>query len=241
MMPAARTEPMIDDAPSSAAGFVRGRDLLWFPPEGGGAELPRPWPLLLFLHGKGERGGAGELDRVARWGPPRLRAGGWRLADGGFPFLLAAPQCPEDATWCDEEMLVRLVAFLDGLVAAQIADPARLYLSGFSMGGIGAWCLALRQPERFAAVVSVCGRCLTPKDLSRLAGRPAWVAYAEDDEIEELAIGSRELVARLAPFGRLHSRPYRLGQQGNLNAHVGTCERAFADPVLYHWLAQQRL
>lgn len=216
------------------------RDLLWFPPDDGAA-AGRPWPTIVFLHGMGERGGPEERALVARWGLPALRQAGRRPTSLPFPFLVVAPQCPAEQTWSDAAQQARLESLLDSLVAAGATDPGRLSLAGFSMGGIGAFTLALRLPHRFAALVSVCGRCPAPERLGELRHLPAWIAYAEDDEIEELAQGSRQAVAVLAPFGRTESRPYRLGAADGIGAHVRACEAAFAEEALYDWLARQRL
>lgn len=225
--------------------FVGGQNLLIYPPdlqppEPPGAEASPP-PVILFLHGMGERGeGGAELAAAVRWGLPKFRAEGRRLLPTPFPFLLVVPQCPKANTWCDETMLLALGHLLDGPVA-QRGDASRLYLTGFSMGGIGAFCLALRQPHRFAALASVCGTCTTPDALPSLAHLPLWIAYGEDDEISELTEGSREIAARLAGHGRLVERPYRLGHKGGLGPHVRTADAAYAEPALYDWLLNQRL
>ena len=121
-------------------------------------------------------------------------------------------------------MLLALGHLLDGPIAER-GDATRLYLTGFSMGGIGAFCLALRQPHRFAALASVCGACTTAESLPRLSHLPLWVAYGEDDEIGELTRGSREIVRR----------------RGGLGPHVRTADAADAEPALYDWLLAHRL
>lgn len=104
------------------------------------------WPLVLFLHGAGERGE--DLALVAQHGPPRLVREGRR-----FPFLLVAPQCPAGQVWSEEALL----ALLDHLLGQHPVDPNRVYLTGLSMGGYATWSLGLKHPERFAAIVPVCG------------------------------------------------------------------------------------
>ena len=225
--------------------FVEGQNLLLYPPDPQAVDKPgadaAPPPVILFLHGIGERGDGGtELAAAARWGLPKLRAEGRRLSAEPFPFLVVVPQCPKTATWCDEPALRALDHLLDGLVAER-GDPSRLYLSGFSMGGVGAFCLALRQPHRFAAVASVCGACRTPEALPRLSHLPLWIAYGEDDEIGELTEGSRQIVAALSGHGRLVEKPYRLGHKGGLGPHVRTADTAYAEPDLYDWLLRHRL
>jgi predicted peptidase len=224
--------------------FIDGQTLLVYPPDPPAGEpgAGAPPPVILFLHGMGERGeGGAELAAAARWGLPKLRGEGRRLTPDPFPFLLVVPQCPKANTWCDEAALRALDHLLDGLVAER-GDAARLYLSGFSMGGIGAFCLALRHPRRFAALASICGACPTPQALPQLSHLPLWIAYGEDDEIGELTAGSREIVSRLGGYGRLVEKPYRLGHKGGgLGPHVRTADAGYAEPALYDWLLRHQV
>ncbi|HSO42761.1 MAG TPA: alpha/beta fold hydrolase [Rhodospirillales bacterium] len=227
--------------------FAEGQNLLIYPPDppaeaqAEAAVQAAPPPVILFLHGMGERGeGPAELPETARWGLPKFRAERRRLLETPFPFLVAAPQCPKTNTWCDETMLLALGHLLDGPITER-GDAQRLYLTGFSMGGIGAFCLALRHPRRFAALASVCGACTTAESLPRLSHLPLWVAYGEDDEIGELTAGSREIVARLKTHGWLVEKPYRLGHKGGLGPHVRTGDAAYAEAGLYDWLLSHRL
>lgn len=221
--------------------FVEGQTLLLYPPDPEAGADAAPPPVILFLHGMGERGEGGpELAAAARWGLPKFRAEGRRITETPFPFLVVVPQCPKAHTWCDEAALSALDHLVDGLVAER-GDRSRLYLSGFSMGGIGAFCLALRRPQRFAALASVCGACTTPDALPRLSQLPLWIAYGEDDEIGELTQGSLDIVSRLGGSGRLVEKPYRLGHKGGLGPHVRTADAAYAEPELYRWLLSHRL
>jgi predicted peptidase len=222
--------------------FRRDLSCLWFPPDAGAGSDVGPAPLLLFLHGIGERGNGGaELARVHAWGITKFRAEKTPVTDQPFPFLLVAPQCPADRQWSDPDMVAAVERLLDELLDQGTVDPRRLYLTGFSMGGVGVFSLALRAPGRFTAIAPVCGRCLDPSALSTLAHLPIWLAYAEDDEVRKLALGSKEAADRLAPFGNLEVRRFRLGAGDGLSAHVRTCNAAYADPDLYRWLLSQRM
>ena len=119
--------------------------LLYTPTEYG-ADATKQWPLVLFLHGAGERGS--ELDKVAVHGPPKLVKQG-----RSFPFILVSPQCPGEQRWQPDV----LIGLLDGVQAKLRVDPKRVYVTGLSMGGYGTWSLASRYPERFAAVAPICG------------------------------------------------------------------------------------
>ncbi len=124
--------------------------------------LPQSPPLLLFLHGRGERGQ--NLEHLKLHGLPK------ELEEGReVPFIVIAPQCPLETRWTDHgPALLRL---LDEALERYHADPERIYLSGLSMGGEGAWFLASEYPERFAALAVVCGRSF-PERASRFAGLP---------------------------------------------------------------------
>lgn len=110
------------------------------------ADKKKQWPLMLFLHGSGERGS--DLKKVALHGPPKLVKQGKE-----FPFIIVSPQCPKGQVWSVEV----LNALLDQVEAKYRVDKSRVYLTGLSMGGYGTWALGLANPERFAAMAPICG------------------------------------------------------------------------------------
>ncbi|KAA0561215.1 prolyl oligopeptidase family serine peptidase [Bacillus sp. CH30_1T] len=149
------------------------------------------WPLILFLHGAGERGGNMEL--VKKHGVPKIVEN-----QEEFPFIVVSPQCPADSYWVNE--LESLSALLDEIVREYPIDPARIYLTGLSMGGIGAWHLAIANPKRFAAIAPVCGALSIPEfrrvelqiknnvnqlsvGLKRLKDLPVWAFHGDQDDI----------------------------------------------------------
>ena len=114
----------------------------------------RRWPLLLFLHGSGERGD--DVWSVADHGPPKLlqsnkpSAARQLLAD---EFIVVSPQCRKAEWWHADEVL----GLLDEVQSLHRVDPGRVYLVGLSMGGFATWDIGLLHPDRFAAIVAVCG------------------------------------------------------------------------------------
>ena len=141
---------------------VRLNYLLYLPKD---YESKKAWPLVLFLHGAGERGD--NLDMVKQHGPPKLVAQGKE-----FPFVLISPQCPEGHWWEPFE----LSALLDEIVEKQKIDKDRVYVTGLSMGGFGTWSLAAHSPKRFAAIVPICGGG-EPITAMLLPHVPAWVFH----------------------------------------------------------------
>jgi predicted peptidase len=134
-------------------------------------------PLMLFLHGSGERGT--DLNLVKDYSLPRDLE---RRPD--YPMIVVSPQCPPDVRWTD--LTDALVSLLETVIAAQDADTRRIYLSGFSMGGQGAWNLAVTRPDLFAAVAPVAAR-IPPEPgfltrLCRVATLPVWAAHGDADE-----------------------------------------------------------
>jgi predicted peptidase len=104
------------------------------------------WPLVLFLHGSGERGD--DIELVKMHGPPKLIAGGKE-----FPFIVVSPQCPKTQSWEP----IQLTALLDELTQKYKVDKDRIYVTGLSMGGFATWELAAFTPDRFAAIAPICG------------------------------------------------------------------------------------
>lgn len=119
------------------------------------AQLPRPLPVVLFLHGSGERGDDGEKQIHAGLGPYL----GAHAAD--FPALVVFPQSPDGESWEGETATMALAA-LDAATAEFDGDRSRTSLTGMSRGGYGTWSLALREPTRFAALAPVCGGITPP-------------------------------------------------------------------------------
>ncbi len=127
------------------------------------------YPLLVFLHGSGERGTNLELLKVH--GPMKLAAAGKK-----FPFIVVAPQCPERRNWDADE----LIGLLNDLEKKFRVDRSREYLTGISMGGYGTWALVAAQPKRFAAIDPVCGGG-DPGSEASFAKVPTWVVHGDKD------------------------------------------------------------
>lgn len=179
-------------------------------------------PLVVFLHGSGERGS--DLGRVATVGLPHLLE---RLPE---PAFVVAPQCPEASRWTDQ--LERLEAVLEGLLERLPVDARRVYLTGLSLGGQGAWFWAARSPERFAALVPVCGRT-DPAAAERLKNMPIWAFHGAEDDVVPPS-ESKVMVAALQAVG---GRP-RLSVLEGVGHDSWT--PAYRDPGLYAWLFAQR-
>jgi predicted peptidase len=116
----------------------------------------RPCAVILFLHGSGERGS----DNMAQ------TKNGIRLLiaqnPDQFPAVVVCPQCRNDALWTQPEMEEMALQALDQSVQEFHGDPARIYLTGLSLGGYGTWDLAERYPARWAAIAPCCGGIVFP-------------------------------------------------------------------------------
>ena len=178
-------------------------------------------PVLLFLHGVGECGDS--LDLVKKHGPPKLIEEGWQL-----PFIVVSPQCPQGRCWNP----VELAELLDEIVANYKVDQDRIYVTGLSMGGFGTFALAAYQPNRFAAIVPICGGG-EPRTARIFAHIPAWVFHGARDPVVPVQ-RSREMVEALKNAG------------GNVKftifpeAEHDSWTEAYANPGLYDWLLQQK-
>ncbi len=162
--------------------------LLFLPEDYG--EQEKDWPRMLFLHGAGERGN--DLQKVKVHGPPKIVE-----KQEDFPFIVVSPQCPE-GDWWDEKLDV-LTNLLDDIVARYDVDTDRIYLTGLSMGGYGTWALASKYPDRFAAIVPICGggkRFMA----YRLKDTPVWAFHGAKDSVVPLE-ESEEMVEAINDRG----------------------------------------
>lgn len=133
-----------------------------------------PLPLVIFLHGSGERGN--NLELVKKNGPPMLVAQGKQ-----FPFILVSPQCPENQWWNSETILY----LLESLQSEYKIDADRIYLTGLSMGGFATWDLIGKHPEKFAAAVPVCGGG-EPNSMWNIGKLPVWAFHGAKDNVVDV-------------------------------------------------------
>jgi predicted peptidase len=191
------------------------------------------WPLLLFLHGSGERGT--NLQSVAIHGPLNLVKQGRE-----FPFIIVAPQCPEGQDWSNEPLL----ALLDHITKKFAVDMNRVYLTGLSMGGYGTWRLAFAHPEKFAAIVPICGggslidvilegdnkaQTLKYKDL------PVWAFHGGKDHVVP-PDESERLVKLLKKLG-VKEVKLTIYPDANHNSWTET----YNNPEIYEWMLKHEL
>jgi predicted peptidase len=181
------------------------------------------WPLMLFLHGGGE--GGDDLELVKKHGPPKLIEAGQQ-----FPFIVVSPQCPKGKSW--EAFTFELTALLDEIVEKYKVDRYRIYLTGMSMGGYGTWSLASYTPDRFAALVPICGGG-DPSRTRRLAQIPIWVFHGAKDPTVPLK-RSEEMVEALKKNGG--TPKFTVYPEAKHDSWTET----YANPELYEWLLQQR-
>ena len=194
-------------------------DYLLFLPDG--YDQQESWPLMLFLHGAGERGD--DLKLVKKHGPPKIVE-----TKKDFPFIVVSPQCKPNIWW----QPMKLIALLDEIVAKYKVDEDRIYVTGLSMGGFGTWALAAQTPDRFAAVAPICGGG-PPYWARPIPPRPVWAFHGGKDFLVPPR-RSEEMVEALKKFGgkpKLTVYP---------DAGHDSWTETYDNPELYEWLLEQK-
>jgi len=195
---------------------------LLYLPKGYG-EREQKWPLMMFLHGAGERGS--DLNKVKVHGPPKIVGAGKDL-----PFIIVSPQCPEGDWWTEKSE--ELINLLDEIVDRYDVDAERVYLTGLSMGGYGTWELASRYPERFAAVVPICGGGKRFFGW-RLKDVPVWAFHGAKDNVVPLR-ESEEMVEAVKGGGG--DAKLTVYPEANHDSWTAT----YDNPEVYDWLLGHR-
>lgn len=195
-------------------------DYLLYLPNGYCREVGR-WPLVLFLHGSGERGSS--VEKVGQYGPPRLVTNGRSL-----PLILVSPQCPAEQAW-QPAALLRLI---DEVVAEYRVDVRRVYVTGYSMGGHGTWAIAAAAPDRFAAAAPLCGEG-NPEHGKRFTNLPLWVFHGELDDVVPVKASQEMVDAVRAAGGNVVLTVYP--GEGH-----GICDRTYSRKDFWQWLLKQR-
>ena len=185
-------------------------------------ELNVSFPLVLFLHGAGERGT--NLELVKTHGLPKLISKG-----KDFPFIVVSPQCPENVFW-DTDVLI---ALLDEIEQNYRIDQNRIYVTGLSMGGNGTWSLAMAQPNRFAAIAPVCGWSV-PSAACTIKHLPIWVFHGAKDNVVPIS-SSEFMVEKLKSCGS--DVRFTIYAEANHDSWTET----YNNNELYKWFLDQSL
>lgn len=199
-------------------------------------------PLVLFLHGAGERGSDNAI---------QLKHGARTFASveaqEKFPCFIAVPQCPLEMTWSGidwrlAEPRQAEVLPMPGRLAMEIVegllkefpeiDPDRVYITGISMGGYGTWDLITRYPERFAAAIPICGGG-DARLIARAKAIPVWTFHGDQDKAVKVE-QTRQLVKALQEAGGTPRYTEYAGVPHD------SWTRAYQEPELRPWLFSHR-
>lgn len=188
------------------------------------------WPMILFLPGAGERG-------TAVWNVSVIGPAIYAAQHADFPFILVTPQCPAGEIWSNEVLL----ALLDEVAAKHKVDAKRVYLTGLSLGGFGAWTLGLAHPERFAAVAPICGGSERMQvvvaahgfagsiNIEQLRKLPVWVFHGAKDPIVPIEESKRMVEA--LKYAKCEEVLFTIYPEAYHDAWTET----YNSPILYQW------
>ena len=194
------------------------------------AEAERKYPLILFLHGAGERGD--DIWKASIHGPSKYAA-----QNPDFPFILVTPQCPAGQVWTSENLLELLAE----VIAKNCVDETRIYLTGLSMGGYGTWNLGLAYPEKFAAIAPICGggerirvllaaRGLSgPAKQQSLVTLPVWAFHGAKDNV--VPIEESERMIKLLKEAKCEQVKFTVYPEAQHDSWTET----YNNPELYAW------
>lgn len=176
------------------------------------------WPVILFLHGAGERADDGLIQTQVGIGKAI------REHRDRFPAIVVLPQCRKNIWWAQSPMDDVAIASLEAATKEFRGDKNRTYLTGLSMGGYGTWNFAGKYPGRFAAIAPICGGILVP-DMARVQPRedvtpyteaakkigsktPTWIFHGGDDPVVPVTESQRMSAAMNALGGEVHYTEY---------------------------------
>jgi predicted peptidase len=197
---------------------------LLYLPENYGSVVGEKWPLILFLHGSGERGD--DPQKIKKYCLPRELE-----SRPDFPFIVLSPLCPADTRWID--LSASVMHLLNEILARYNIDERCVYLAGFSMGGEGVWYIAVEYPARFAAISPVAGKIPdTENFLSRLCvlkHMPIWVFHGTSDEFVPFENSQTLVDALQACDGDVRFTVYEGFTHGQ------SSDTTYRDERLYNW------
>lgn len=177
----------------------------------------KKWPVIFYLHGRHASGQ--NLQSLKRYGLPYYLEKGKKM-----DFIVVSPQCPWGKNWSSEDWFNPVY---DEVAKELRIDDSRVYLIGMSMGGFGTWSLANRMPDRFAAIVPMCGGA-DVRWADRLSGIPTWILHGTADR--DIPISRSEVMAKALEKKNANFIFTRLINQGH------DISKQFNNDALYEWL-----
>jgi len=192
-------------------------------PEGYTANSEKKWPLLVFLHGAGERGD--DLELLKKHGPPKLLAAGQK-----FEAIVVSPQVPLYNIWNPHAVK----ALTDEITHTYQVDSSRIYLTGISMGGFGTWDTALAYPDTYAAIVPICGGAGVGFVMAeRIKDLPCWIFHGDKDGAVSVDFSIK-----------MHGALKKAGSTAKLTIYPGVGHdcwtQTYDNPDLWDWLFAQK-
>ncbi len=192
-------------------------------PEGYAADLQKKWPLIMFLHGAGERGD--NLELLKKHGPPKLIAAGQK-----FPAVVVSPQVAPHSIWNPHAVK----ALTDEIMRKYRIDEDRVYLTGISMGGFGTWETAMEYPDLWAAIMPICGGAGVRFVMAeRIKTIPEWIFHGAKDPVVDPAFSQRmyDILTKMGTPVKFTLYP---------DAMHDCWTQTYDNPEVWKWLFEQK-
>ena len=208
----------------------------------------KKWPIMLFLHGAGERGDDNLAQTKVGIGPAILRQ------RDTLPFIVVMPQCPRNGWWTEPDMQAQALKALDQTIKEFNGDPKKTYLTGLSMGGYGSWLIAANNPSMFAALAVVCGGVRPPPGVNvprpgngvpasadpygevaaKVGKTPVWVFHGGADPVVPVSESRKMVEAIKAAGGSVRYNEYE-------GVGHNSWDKAYGEPDIFQWMLAQKL
>ena len=193
----------------------------------------KPTPTILFLHGAGE---TKQKEGAKTKGTPKMPVEvgigpAIKKREKTFPFLTIIPQAPRFGWGAGTDGAKMALAILEVVEKEYNVDAKRVYLTGLSMGGMGTWSLAMAMPDKWAAIVRICGRGDT-KSADKIKDLPCWAFHGDADNAVPVA-GSRDMIAAIKKAGGEPKYTEYPGVGHN------SWDKAYDTDELYEWMLKQ--
>jgi predicted peptidase len=189
----------------------------------------KEYPVILFLHGAGET----KSEKKDAKMPVEVGIGpAIKKREKDFPFIVVIPQAEGFGWGADKANAKRALAMLDEVMKAYKIDPKRQILTGLSMGGMGTWSIAIAHPDRFAAIVPICGFGDT-KSAEKIKDLPCWCFHGDADMAVKVS-GSRDMIEALKKAGGMpkYTEYPKVGHN--------SWDMAYGTDELYKWMLEQK-